>query len=262
MTNVLEVKDVTAGYDRKLVLENFHMTIPRGEVTSIVGPNGCGKTTLLHTLARVLKVKYGAVLIDGKGILTLNTKDVAKRLSLLPQTSSAPDGLTVHELVSYGRHPHKSPFEGLNQTDFDNIDWAIDVTGIKKFTDRPVSELSGGQKQRVWLAMALAQNTDIILLDEPTTYLDMKFQMEILNLLKELNETADKTIVMVLHDINHASRFSSNMIAMKEGEILKMGRPEAVMTESVLTQIFEIDAEINECPFTSRPIITSYQLKG
>lgn len=260
--NILELQDVTTGYEKQLVLENFNMTIPRGQITSIVGPNGCGKTTLLHTLSRVLKAKYGAVLMNGKDIFTMNTKDVAKRLSLLPQASNAPDGLTVHELISYGRHPHKSPFEGLNQQDRDNIDWAVDVTGIKTFTDRPVSGLSGGQKQRVWLAMALAQNTEIILLDEPTTYLDMKFQMEILNLLKELNETADRTIVMVLHDINHASKFSDHMIAMKEGRIMKLGTPEAVMTENVLEEIFEIDAVINECPFTSRPIITSYQLKG
>lgn len=260
--DIFELQDVMTGYGKKLVLENFNMTLPRGQIISIVGPNGCGKTTLLHTLSRVLKVKSGKVLLDGKDIFTMNTKDVAKRLSLLPQSSNAPDGLTVRELISYGRHPHKGPLEGMNRQDLDNIDRAVDVTGIKAFTDRPVSELSGGQKQRVWLAMALAQNTEIILLDEPTTYLDMKFQMEILNLLKELNETADSTIVMVLHDINHASRFSDHMIAMKEGSIVKLGTPEAVMTESVLEEIFEIDAVINECPFTSRPIITSYQLKG
>lgn len=260
--DILELRDVTTGYDKKLVLENFNMTIPEGQITSIVGPNGCGKTTLLHAMSRVLKTQNGAVLMDGKDIFTMNTKNVARRLSLLPQFSSAPEGLTVRELISYGRHPHKNPFEGLNQKDRDNIDWAADVTGIEEFTDQPVSELSGGQKQRVWLAMALAQNTDIILLDEPTTYLDMKFQMEILNLLKKLNETAEKTIVMVLHDINHASRFSDHLIAMKEGGIRKLGPPEAVMTESVLEEVFEIDAVINECPFTSRPIITSYQLKG
>ncbi|WP_052254470.1 ABC transporter ATP-binding protein [Salinicoccus sp. YB14-2] len=260
--DIFEVRDVTTGYDKKVVIENFNMTIPKGQITSIVGPNGCGKTTLLHTLTRVLKIKYGAVLMDGKDIFAMNTKNVAKRLSLLPQMSNAPDGLTVRELIGYGRHPHKKPFEGLNQWDYENIDWAVDVTGIKAFTDRPVSELSGGQKQRVWLAMALAQNTDIILLDEPTTYLDMKFQMEILNLLKSLNETADKTIVMVLHDINHASRFSDHMIALKEGGIRKLGKPETVMTESVLKEVFEVDAVISECPFTSRPIITSYQLKG
>lgn len=260
--DIFEVRDVTTGYDKKVVIENFNMTIPKGQITSIVGPNGCGKTTLLHTLTRVLKIKYGTVLMDGKDIFAMNTKNVAKRLSLLPQMSNAPDGLTVRELIGYGRHPHKKPFEGLNQWDYENIDWAVDVTGIKAFTDRPVSELSGGQKQRVWLAMALAQNTDIILLDEPTTYLDMKFQMEILNLLKSLNETADKTIVMVLHDINHASRFSDHMIALKEGGIRKLGKPETVMTESVLKEVFEVDAVISECPFTSRPIITSYQLKG
>lgn len=260
--DIFEVRDVTTGYDKKVVIENFNMTIPKGQITSIVGPNGCGKTTLLHTLTRVLKIKYGAVLMDGKDIFAMNTKNVAKRLSLLPQMSNAPDGLTVRELIGYGRHPHKKPFEGLNQWDYENIDWAVDVTGIKAFSDRPVSELSGGQKQRVWLAMALAQNTDIILLDEPTTYLDMKFQMEILNLLKSLNETADKTIVMVLHDINHASRFSDHMIALKEGGIRKLGKPETVMTESVLKEVFEVDAVISECPFTSRPIITSYQLKG
>lgn|SRR5699024_3086112 len=260
--DILELRDITTGYDKKLVLENFNMTIPSGQITSIVGPNGCGKTTLLHTMSRVLNVKNGSVLMDGKDIFTMNTKNVARRMSLLPQFSSAPEGLTVRELIGYGRHPHKNPFEALNKKDHDNIDQAIEMTGIKGFTGRSVNELSGGQKQRVWLAMALAQNTDIILLDEPTTYLDMKFQMEILNLLKELNDTADKTIVMVLHDINHASKFSDHVIAMKEGRISRLGTPEAVMTESVLEEVFEIDAVINECPFTSRPIITSYQLKG
>ena len=262
MNNVFEIEDVTVGYGKKLILEDFNMTIPKGTITSIVGPNGCGKTTLLHTLARVLRPKYGAVLIDGRNIFSLDTKDVAKRLSLLPQSSAAPAGLNVYSLVSYGRHPHKSGFGGLDSEDAENIDWAMGVTGIKDLAERTLDELSGGQAQRVWLAMALAQNTGIILLDEPTTYLDMKFQMETLNLLKDLNASAEKTIVMVLHDINHASRFSDGIIAMKAGEVISTGRPEEVMTGSILSEVFNITPVMGRCPFTDRPIITSYRLRG
>lgn len=262
MTNILEVEDVTVGYGKKMILEDFKMMIPEGTITSIVGPNGCGKTTLLHTLSRVLRPKYGAVFIDGKDILSLDTKDVAKRLSLLPQSSAAPAGLNVRSLVSYGRHPHKGAFEGLNLQDEENIGWAMEVTGISSLGTRPINELSGGQKQRVWLAMALAQNTGIILLDEPTTYLDMKFQMDILKLLKDLNVSAGKTIVMVLHDINHASRFSDCLIAMKAGEIISSGNPDTVMIDSTLSEVFDIMPVMGRCPFTQRPIITSYRLKG
>ena len=262
MANVLEVEDVTVVYGIKVILEDFKMRIPEGMVTSIVGPNGCGKTTLLHTLARVLKPKYGAVLIDGRDISSLHTKDVAKRLSLLPQSSAAPAGLNVHDLVSYGRYPHKGAFEGLGHKDALNVEWAMEVTGISSLGARRLSELSGGQGQRVWLAMALAQDTDVILLDEPTTYLDMKFQMEILQLLKDLNASAGKTIVMVLHDINHASRFSDCMIAMKSGVIISSGSPESVMTESTLSGVFDVTPVMGRCPFTQRPVITSYRLKG
>ncbi|MCD2137643.1 ABC transporter ATP-binding protein [Salinicoccus halitifaciens] len=262
MNSIFEVEDVTVGYGKKMILEDFNMTIPEGTITSIVGPNGCGKTTLLHTLARVLRPKYGAVFIDGRDILSLDTKDVAKRLSLLPQSPSAPAGLNVHSLVSYGRHPHKSAFEGLDQQDAENIDWAMEVTGIRDLADRTLDELSGGQAQRVWLAMALAQDTGIILLDEPTTYLDMKFQMEILNLLKDLNASAEKTILMVLHDVNHASRFSDGIIAVKAGEIISTGRPEEVMSGSILSEVFDITPVMGRCPFTDRPIITSYRLRG
>ncbi|CAM4347293.1 ABC transporter ATP-binding protein [Lacicoccus alkaliphilus] len=262
MTNVLEVEDVTVGYGKKAILKDFKMRIPKGRITSIVGPNGCGKTTLLHTLARAMKPKYGAVLIDGRDIFSLHTKDVAKRLSLLPQSSTAPAGLDVYDLVSYGRYPHKGAFEGLNQKDAENIEWAMEVTGIRSLGTRRLSELSGGQGQRVWLAMALAQNTDVILLDEPTTYLDMKFQMEILQLLKDLNTSAGKTIVMVLHDINHASRFSDCMIAMQSGGIISSGSPEAVMTENTVREVFDVTPVMGRCPFTQRPIIASYRLKG
>lgn len=260
--NILEVGDVTVGYGKKMILEDFNMTIPKSTITSIVGPNGCGKTTLLHTLARVLKPKYGAVSIGGEDIFSLDTKDVAKRLSLLPQSSAAPAGLNVHSLVSYGRYPHKSAFGGLNSEDAENIDWAMEVTGIRDLAERSLDEISGGQAQRVWLAMALAQNTGIILLDEPTTYLDMKFQMEILNLLKDLNDTAEKTIVMVLHDINHASRFSDGIIAVKDGEVISTGSAEEVMTGSILSEVFDITPVMGRCPFTDRPIITSYRLRS
>lgn len=260
--NILEVGDVTIGYGKKMILEDFTMTIPKGTITSIVGPNGCGKTTLLHTLARVLRPKYGAVFIDGKNIFSMDTKEVAKRLSLLSQSPAAPAGLDVQSLVGYGRHPHKAAFEGLNEKDRADIDWAMEVTGISDLAGRALDELSGGQAQRVWLAMALAQDTNIILLDEPTTYLDMKFQMEILNLLKDLNASAGKTIIMVLHDVNHASRFSDRIIAMKAGEIISAGSPNDVMTGSTLSEVFDITPAMGRCPFTHQPIITSYRLRG
>lgn len=256
----LKVDQVAIGYSNTLIIDHLSVAIPERKITTIIGPNGCGKSTLLKAISRILKTKSGAVYLDGHAIHQLGTKEVAKKMAILPQTAEAPGGLTVFELISYGRFPHQKGFGSLKKEDYDYIYWAIDVTGLNEFKDRPIEALSGGQRQRVWIAMALAQNTEILILDEPTTYLDLAHQLEILLLLQRLNQEEGRTIVMVLHDLNHASRFSDYMIAMKDGALVKEGSPEEVMTCPNLQLVFNIDASIAICPFSDNPICLSYQL--
>lgn len=251
---------VAVGYSNSLIIEELSVSISKGKITTIIGPNGCGKSTLLKTISRILKAKDGAVFLDGHDIHRLGTKEVAKRMAILPQTAEAPGGLTVFELVSYGRFPHQKGFVSLRKEDYEYIDWAIEVTGLAEFKDRPIEALSGGQRQRVWIAMALAQDTEILILDEPTTYLDMAHQLDILLLLQKLNQEEGRTIVMVLHDLNHASRFSDYLIAMRDGTLITEGTPEKVMTCQNLQRIFQIDASLTQCPFSANPICLSYQL--
>lgn len=257
---VLNVDQVAIGYTNALIIDGLSVSIPEKKITTIIGPNGCGKSTLLKAISRVLKTKSGAVYLDGRAIHQLQTKEVAKKMAILPQSATAPGGLTVFELVSYGRFPHQNGLGTLTKEDYKHIYWAIDVTGLNEFKDRPVEELSGGQRQRVWIAMALAQGTEILILDEPTTYLDLAHQLDILLLLQRLNEEEGRTIVMVLHDLNHASRFSHYMIAMKGGKLIKEGDPEEVMTFPNLQSVFNIDARMATCPFSNNPICLSYQL--
>jgi len=258
--SAIKVDQVAIGYSNTLIIDDLSVSIPEKKITTIIGPNGCGKSTLLKAISRVLKTKRGAVYLDGRAIHQLETKEVAKKMAILPQSANAPGGLTVFELVSYGRFPHQSGFGSLKKEDYEYIYWAIDVTGLNEFKDRPVEALSGGQRQRVWIAMALAQDTEILILDEPTTYLDLAHQLDILLLLQRLNEEEGRTIVMVLHDLNHASRFSDYMIAMKNGTLVKEGTPEEVMTCPNLQLVFNIEARIATCPFSDNPICLSYQL--
>jgi len=257
---ILKVDQVEIGYSNAMIIDDLSVSIPEKKITTIIGPNGCGKSTLLKAISRILKTKSGAVYLDGNAIHKLSTKEVAKKMAILPQSADAPGGLTVFELVSYGRFPHQKGFGSLTKEDYEHIYWAIDVTGLNEFKDRPIEALSGGQRQRVWIAMALAQDTEILILDEPTTYLDLAHQLDILLLLKRLNEEEGRTIVMVLHDLNHASRFSHYMIAMRNGELLTEGTPEEVMTCANLQHVFNIDASIVTCPFSANPICLSYQL--
>ena len=257
---VLNVDQIATGYSNKLIINDLSVSIPENKITTIIGPNGCGKSTLLKAISRVLKTKSGAVYLDGRAIHELETREVAKRMAILPQTASAPEGLTVFELVSYGRFPHQKGFGSLKKEDYKYIYWALDVTGLNEFKDRPIEALSGGQRQRVWIAMALAQGTEILILDEPTTYLDLAHQLDILLLLQRLKEEEGRTIVMVLHDLNHASRFSDYMIAMKDGTLMIEGTPEEVMTCPNLENVFNIDASMAICPFSNNPICLSYQL--
>lgn len=256
----ISTEKLAIAYDDALIVQALNMNIPRGKITSIIGPNGCGKSTVLKAVGRILKPKQGLVYLSGEDIRKLSTKDVAKKMAILPQTPTAPSGLTVSELVAYGRFPHQKGFGKLTPEDKAVVRWALSVTKLTELEHREVDTLSGGQRQRVWIAMALAQQTDLILLDEPTTYLDLAHQLEVLELLYHLNRNQKVTIVMVLHDLNLAARFSDYMIAIRAGDIIKHGSPDEVMTPQVLKEAFAIDAGIMHEPRTGRPVCVTYDL--
>ena len=256
----LNGEQVKIGYGDTTIINNLDVEVPDGKVTSIIGPNGCGKSTLLKALSRLLSIKDGAIHLDGQSIHAQSTKEIAKKIAILPQSPEVADGLTVGELVSYGRFPHQKGFGRLTAEDKKEIDWALSVTGTSEFRHRSINDLSGGQRQRVWIAMALAQRTDIIFLDEPTTYLDICHQLEILELVQKLNKEQGCTIVMVLHDINQAIRFSYHLIAMKEGNIVANGTTQEVLTKDILEKVFNIDVVLDEDPRTGKPLLVTYDL--
>lgn len=256
----IESHAMSIGYGKQKVLNNLSLKIPESKITCIIGPNGCGKSTLLKTIARLLKPANGSVTLDGKSIHKQATKVIAQEIAILTQAPQTPEDITVKELVSYGRAPYQKGFGQLQTKDWEKIHWALDQAQLLNQADRSVSSLSGGQKQRVWIAMALAQDTDCLLLDEPTTYLDMAHQLEVLQVLETLNKKYKRTIVMVLHDLNHASRFSDHLIAIREGEVMKSGTPEEVMQPNILRAVFDIEASIVEDPHTGKPALLSYQL--
>ena len=243
-----------------MILKDLSLDLLDGNITTIIGSNGCGKSTLLKALTRIQAIKSGQILIDGETIAKLSTKEVAKKIALLPQVLEATEGISVYELVSYGRFPHQKYLGNLTSFDRDKIHWAMEVTRVTPYANLDVDSLSGGQRQRVWIAMALAQDTDTIFLDEPTTYLDMNHQLEILELLYRLNQENHKTIIMVLHDLNLAARFSDCLVAMKDGEIKYQGSAEEIMTDAILKDIFHIKAQIVTDPIFNRPTLLSYQL--
>jgi iron complex transport system ATP-binding protein len=256
----LHTKELNIGYGEQPIVKDLSVEIPDQQITTIIGPNGCGKSTLLKAITRIISHQSGTVLLDGEHISKQNKKQLARKMAILPQTPDSASGLTVAELVSYGRFPYQKGFGRLTKKDYEVIDWALEATGTQPFKYRPVDALSGGQRQRVWIAMALAQETDIIFLDEPTTYLDMAHQLEVLELLQELNRKEKRTIIMVLHDLNQAARFADYIIAMKAGEIVKAGGYEEVITRQVLKEVFQIDAEIGRDPRTQKPMCITYNL--
>lgn len=258
--NSISTEHLAIGYEDNLIVDELDMEIPQGKITTIIGPNGCGKSTVLKAVGRILKPKGGSIYLNGNDIRRLSTKEVAQKMAILPQSSQAPTGLTVGELVAYGRFPHQRGFGKLKPEDKKIIQWALHVTKLTEFETLAVDNLSGGQRQRVWIAMALAQQTDLILLDEPTTYLDLAYQLEVLKLLYQLNREQNCTIVMVLHDLNLAARFADYMIAIRSGDIIKHGKPEEVMTSDVLRETFQIEAEIVNDSRTGRPSCISYDL--
>lgn len=247
-------------YGERLIVKDLSVNIPDKKITTIIGSNGCGKSTLLKAITRIISHQSGSVILDGENISTEHTKVLAKKMAILPQTPESASGLTVGELVSYGRFPYQKGFGRLSKQDYQTIDWALEVTGTKDYKFRLVDSLSGGQRQRVWIAMALAQETDIIFLDEPTTYLDMAHQLEVLELLQKLNKEQERTVVMVLHDLNQAARFADYIIALKDGEIVKAGTCDEVITHDVLKKVFHIDAEIGRDPRTNKPMCITYNL--
>ena len=258
--NRLYTERLNIGYNEQLIVKDLNVEIPDRKITTIIGSNGCGKSTLLKAITRIISHQSGEVVLDGKSISSVNTKALAQKMAILPQSPESASGLTVGELVSYGRFPYQRGFGRLTKRDYEVIDWALEVTGTIEFKYRPVDSLSGGQRQRVWIAMALAQETNILLLDEPTTYLDMAHQLEVLNIVKTLNEEHGCTVVMVLHDINHAARFSHNLIAMKEGNVHHCGTPQEIISCDVLREVFHIDARIIHDPELKIPLCYSYDV--
>jgi iron complex transport system ATP-binding protein len=254
MTARLHADAVTLRYRELTVARDLSVTIPDGSFTIIVGPNACGKSTLLRALSRLLRPVSGDVVLDGAGISSLPAKEVARRLGLLPQSSLAPDGITVLDLVARGRYPHQSMFRQWSEADREAVGAAMTATGIADLSDRLVDELSGGQRQRVWIAMVLAQQTPILLLDEPTTFLDITHQIELLDLLADIN-TEGRTVVAVLHDLNHACRYATHLITMRGGAVVAEGAPSAIVSAQLVEEVFGLSCVIIPDPFTGTPLI-------
>ncbi|MDP4097199.1 ABC transporter ATP-binding protein [Paenibacillus sp. P96] len=251
---LLETQALTLSYGNSPIIDELHLKIPQGEITVFVGSNGCGKSTLLRSLARLLKPQKGMVLLDGKAIAKSPTKEVARNIAILPQGPIAPEGLTVLQLVKQGRYPHQNWLQQWSEEDERMVSQAMEATQIKGFADRLVDSLSGGQRQRAWIAMTLAQGTDILLLDEPTTYLDMTHQIEILDLLFELNEKEQRTIVMVLHDLNLAARYAHHMVAIHNKKVHIQGKPEDIITGEMVQAVFGMKCEISTDPLFGTPV--------
>ena len=256
----ISVKNLSVAYENNTIIEDLSLSIPKGKISIIIGANGCGKSTFLKTIARINKPKAGEIFINKKDIKKINEKNIAKEVAFLPQGPVCPSGLTVRELVAFGRFPHQKLIGGLNSHDKEVIDWAIKETGLSEFADREVENLSGGQRQRAWIAMTLAQETEIIMLDEPTTYLDMSYQLEVLEVLEKLNKEKNITVVIVLHELNNACRFADNIIGLKKGKIICQGKPMDVINKENLKEIYGIDASLRASENGEYPICTEYEL--
>ncbi|MFD7666498.1 ABC transporter ATP-binding protein [Streptomyces sp. NPDC059788] len=254
-THVLRAEEVRLGYDGRQVVDGLTFEVPPGEVTMVVGPNGCGKSTLLRALARLLRPASGTVCLDGQNIHTMSTRQVAAVLGILPQSPVAPDGIRVGELVGQGRHPHQGWLRRWGAEDDDAVAQALLATDTLELAERPVDELSGGQRQRVWIAMALAQRTGLLLLDEPTTFLDVPHQVEVLDLLTDLNRKDGTTVVAVLHDLNLACRYAGHIVVMNDGAIVAEGAPSRIVTEDLMRTVFGMDCRIIPDPVSDTPLI-------
>ncbi len=258
----LRTERLTLAYEDAPVIADLDLLVPSGRITALVGPNGCGKSTLLRGLARLLRPRGGAVYLDNASIFGMSTKELARRLGILPQGPVAPEGLAVRELVAQGRYPHQKWLQQWREEDERATKRALSITGMEELADRHVDALSGGQRQRAWIAMTLAQETEVLLLDEPTTFLDMGHQIEVLHLLERLNREEGRTIVMVLHDLNAASRHAHRIIAMSEGRVCMAGTPREVVTREMLREVFGVEARMVPDPETGAPLCIPYALRA
>jgi len=242
--NILDIKNITVELSDKVILRNMNLSIVNGEVLSIIGPNGCGKSTLLKTIARVIRCKSGSVEFEGTNVQSFSHRQFAQRLAILTQDPEAPPDLTVYDLVKLGRFPYRSWYSGNAKEDEEQVAWALAQTGMEQMKERLLVTLSGGERQRAWIAMALAQRPKVLLLDEPTTYLDICHQLEVMQLLRKLNRELGLTVVMVLHDLNHTLQYSQRIAVIKAGEIIRVGEPQEVINDTLLKDVFRVKADI------------------
>ncbi|KGR77265.1 ABC transporter ATP-binding protein [Ureibacillus manganicus] len=256
--HVLETRNLTLSYGDQIILDQLNLTIPHGKITVLIGSNGCGKSTLLRSMARLLKPQSGSILLDGELMFKLPTKEIAKKLAILPQGPVSPEGLTVLQLVKQGRYPYQKWFQQWSSKDEAIVHHALQSTGMAELSNRLVDSLSGGQRQRAWIAMTLAQDTDTILLDEPTTYLDLTHQIEVLDLLFELNEKEKRTVVMVLHDINLACRYAHHIVAVKDKAVYAQGKPEDIVDRELVKGVFNLECEVVPDPVFGTPMCVPY----
>lgn len=252
---MLSAENLKVGYEERVIINNLEIRINKGEIVSIIGPNGCGKSTLLKTLSRIIKPLSGKVYIENKDIKEMKNKHISQKVCLLSQHNNAPMDLTVEELVYFGRMPHKKWFETKTKEDKEIINWAIENTGLKKYQKTPIGSLSGGERQRAYIAQALCQKPDILLLDEPTTYLDISYQLEVMELVKEINEKFNITIVMVLHELNQASKYSDRLVIMKSGSIISDGCPNKIINKDIIKDVYNIECDIDKDPISNKPRI-------
>ncbi|WP_282175634.1 Fe(3+) dicitrate ABC transporter ATP-binding protein FecE [Vibrio nereis] len=250
---MISTQKLSVAYGDSTIIENLSLTIPKGKVTALIGPNGCGKSTLLKTLSRINKPKAGEVFIDQQPLTRIKDKALAQRLSLLPQVLVSPEGITVRKLVEYGRSPYVSHWGKLSKQDKEIVEQAMAETGVQDLAEQNVEALSGGQRQRAWIAMVLAQDTEIVMLDEPTTYLDLSHQIELMSLMRSMNEQG-KTVIVVLHDLNQACRYCDHLVVLKKGQLVAQGSPEQVFTEQLLEEVFALDAVVVSDPVSNSPM--------
>ncbi|OSB18433.1 iron ABC transporter ATP-binding protein [Clostridium sporogenes] len=251
---MINIQDFTIGYNNKVIVKNFNLQVDKGDMLTIIGPNGSGKSTVLKAIGRLLKPMEGIIHLDGKLLWDMSNKDIAKEMACLSQHNNAPKDMTIRRIVGFGRNPHKAWFESLNKEDEEIIDWALENTNLKHMENKKITSVSGGERQRAWLAMALAQKPKVLLLDEPTTYLDINNQIEILELVRQLNENLKLTVVMVLHDLNQAAKYSNRVLVLKNGEIQALGKPEEILNKKLIRDVYSVDMNILKNQFGEKLI--------